>query len=199
MHAFRRGKAPDCLNVWIASKGAYGNLPKECKDAVRQDLMTSQEGYCAYCEERPGGLNPSTDHWHLEHHVPQSTGHGQLDWNNMIASCQSKKHCGHFKANRPDQIIDPSNSCPTDFLVLYSDGKLHARSMLCNACCKLANDTIDVLNLNEVALVRNRRKAIERESKHKGVNLQARRIAFHDLLATKLKPQKPPARCPGCS
>src|SRR5690606_14330191 len=69
---------------------------------VRQDIREScvKEQYflCAYCCDRI-----TLKSCHNEHIIPQNSALGQnltLDYNNIVASCKSKNHCGHKKQNQ---------------------------------------------------------------------------------------------------
>lgn len=158
MHAFTRGPAPACLATAPRRLKNKRLLPRwdrlegECRQEVRLELVVTQDEYCAYCERRCDVGNPA---WHVDHFRPQSRFPNlTMSWDNLVASCGSSNHCGHFKdSGWFDTPIDPSRENPLRFLQLsLATGDIIPRLELCRECCKRANGTIRLLGLNHATL-----------------------------------------------
>lgn len=122
---------------------------------VRQDIREScvREQYflCAYCCDR---ININS--CHNEHIIPQTSTLGQnltLDYINIVASCESKKHCGHKKKNQLINLSPLNLNCEND-IVYQLNGKMTHRT-------PDAQQTISVLNLRNPGLVYKRKTIID--------------------------------------
>ena len=64
---------------------------------IRESCVNEQFFLCAYCCDRITATSS-----HNEHIIPQNSVLGEnltLDYNNIVASCQSNNNCGHKKDN----------------------------------------------------------------------------------------------------
>lgn len=116
---------------------------------IRSSCLYEQFYLCAYCCDRIT-INNS----HNEHIIPQGSPLGQnltLDFDNIVASCQSRNHCGHRKDNKIINVTPLMASCENE-IVYQLNGKMTHRS-------QNAQSTISTLNLRNGGLV-NKRKSI---------------------------------------
>lgn len=118
---------------------------------IRKSCIIEQFSLCAYCCDRI-----TSNSSHNEHIIPQSDPIGanlSLDYTNIIASCESKNHCGHFKKNNIIPLTPLMNTCESDIL-FQLNGKMTSRN-------PNAQQTIAILNLRNAALSEKRRKVID--------------------------------------
>jgi len=136
----------------------WNELPSEISLQLRADLLAEQNKYCPYCERYIKEENPS----HIEHIYPRNPQsplkrslEKEFDYQNLIASCQSKKTCGTAKGNEFDEqlFINPTSEEPMDFLTHKEDsGEIQS----------LQNNqkgiyTTKILKLNDKTLVESRK------------------------------------------
>lgn len=138
----------------------------ESFETLRQELLDSQEGYCAYCEKR---INIEKSH--IDHYFPRSSfSNLTFKKENLYLSCMSKNHCGHAKDNmkecknidikktkRPDELINGEKI--ENFLFYTREGRIKVlpRSDLSPDDNKKLENTIKKLNLNDNSLVNDRK------------------------------------------
>lgn len=118
---------------------------------IRNSCLSEQYYLCAYCCDR---ITISDSH--NEHIIPQSDISGQnltLDFNNIVASCQSNNHCGHKKENQLISVTPFVPSCENDIIYQLS-GKMTHRN-------QNAQSTISILNLRDKGLVNKRKNLID--------------------------------------
>lgn len=127
----------------------YGN------EFIRKDIRVScvKEQYylCVYCCDRI-----TLSSCHNEHIIPQSHSLGQtltLDYNNIVASCQSSNHCGHKKKNQLINLTPLDLNCENDIIYQLNGKMTHTTPD--------AQQTISVLNLRNNGLVYKRRTVID--------------------------------------
>ena len=164
MHYLDRTAAPrpPCLDEYTYPAQNWGNV-NDCKPAIRSALIVIQGERCAYCE------GPLFDGRHIEHfrrknpaHFPELT----FEWTNLFLSCQSQRHCGHFKDRpgapqyNPDDLIKPDVDDPDEFFYFYSTGEVRVRNNMVGVQGGPAVETIRVFGLDDPALVGRRRKAV---------------------------------------
>lgn len=133
----------------------YQDLTGDVKQELKQTLLDEQHWVCCYCGERILEENS-----HIEHLKPRSKySQDQLDYYNMLASCNGKKQCGDKKNDWYDShnTISPlSNNCEVRFL--YSpDGQILPAADNDDA----AVQTIENIGLNIKKLIALRSQSIE--------------------------------------
>jgi|GEM_PF-880690 len=154
---------PTCLEKDNAGR-RYSDLRKEEKSEIRTRLLEMQHQRCAYCERRTGTQN--TD-GHIEHFRKQADHpEHELDWSNLFWSCVDESTCGKHKdkCDRPigtgpqatfvfEDIINPCEDDPSDFLLFVSDGTVRPREELPAAIGKKARETLRVFQLADSAFL----------------------------------------------
>jgi uncharacterized protein (TIGR02646 family) len=118
---------------------------------VRSSCLLEQHYLCAYCCDRIT-LRDS----HNDHIVPQSSLLGQnltLDYSNIVASCNAKKHCGRRKDDSIISITPLMPNCETD-IIYQLNGKMTHKS-------QNAQNTITTLNLRDGGLTHKRKILID--------------------------------------
>lgn len=162
MRTIRKGSEPPCLLEERAAKRRYGDLVKECKDAIRVALARDQGSLCCYCL---GRIRPDESSMVIEHLVPQtdpSRGRElELDWNNLLGSCHgnpgkppAQQHCDERKGNASLEMspLDPRVRSTVHYL---TSGHVTSNSE------EVRRDLDEKLNLNVAFLVRNRRAVLD--------------------------------------
>jgi uncharacterized protein (TIGR02646 family) len=118
---------------------------------IRNSCLREQNYLCAYCCDR---ITISDSH--NEHIIPQSDVSGRnltLDYNNIVASCQSNNHCGHKKKKQLISLTPLMPNCEVDIIYLLN-GKMTHRN-------QNAQNTISVLNLRDRGLANKRKSVID--------------------------------------
>lgn len=139
---------------WVPSWGALDGTDEKKK--LKEVLMKEQGYICCYCNIRISNINS-----HIEHFRPKNSETGfpehALNYQNLIASCTNKKHCGMKKDNWFDEqlLLSPLNpDCEIRF-GFYSDGRIYP----VHEDDLPAKSTISRLGLDR--LNKERKKAIE--------------------------------------
>lgn len=157
MRKITKGVEPEELSHYKKRKGnkgkTYADLEKieekTIRPAIRKACLEEQFYLCAYC---CNAIQMET--CHNEHILPQdSYSNKSLDFNNIVASCNNKKHCGQFKKNNIFPITPLQDRCETSFKYLLS-GEIQGLD-------NDANSTLKILNLNEKGLVHQRKEFAE--------------------------------------
>lgn len=122
-------------------------LSMDVKRDLKQSLFDEQYGLCGYC---CAAITLRTSH--IEHIVPQCSGTRQLDYQNLICSCNgyqvNRNTCGHKKDNVSIAVSPLDPNCESRFKYT-SSGKI----LPANQNDTDAQNTIDTLNLNSYELV----------------------------------------------
>ena len=144
--AFRRWKKQNKKAGWSDFSGGseYGE--------VKEQLIAEQLGMCCYCE-----VILSLSDCHIEHLKPKSRyPQERFAYGNLLASCNSKKSCGHKKGTwyHPDMVSPLTIGCEQRFT--YT---LDGRMIPSDKEDKSALETIEQLGLN-CATLKDRRKSI---------------------------------------
>ena len=130
-------------------------LPGKIKTNLKKSLMKEQYGLCGYCCS-----TLTKDKSHIEHIIPHSSGKQQLDYTNLICSCNgyniNRETCGHKKDNDFIPISPTDVDCESHFKYSTS-GKI----LPSNSSDTDAKQTIDTLNLNSYELVTARKTKIK--------------------------------------
>lgn len=156
------GHAPDCLRTWVRGKANWNDFARAkdgCHASVRVALIKAQGDRCAYCLRGIAGEGDA----HIEHFRPRSARPNLLFvWENLLASCESRKHCGKAKDNDARELVDPRRHRPSRIFTLQPiTGRIALRSDVCAECTERGFASIEVLKLNCDALVNERRSAAE--------------------------------------
>jgi len=131
------------------------------KDDLRASLVSEQRGICCYCMQRirPDSENMKIEHWQSQDIYPQR----QLEYNNLLGACRGgegqkkdKQHCDTKKGNLDLTFnpADPSHNVEGKIRFL-GDGKVVSND------CQFNKEINEVLNLNEEALVGNRKAVLK--------------------------------------
>lgn len=118
---------------------------------IRNSCIVEQFFLCAYCCNR---ITFNTSH--NEHIVSQNSILGRsltLDFNNIIASCESKKHCGHKKGNNDIALTPLMPQCETEVIYQLNGKMRHSTPR--------AQSTIDTLQLRNNGLANARKQIID--------------------------------------
>jgi uncharacterized protein (TIGR02646 family) len=131
------------------------------KDDLRSSLVDEQRGLCCYCLQRirPDSESMKIEHWQSQDLYPER----QLDYSNLLGACRGgegqkpdKQHCDTRKGNL-DLKFNPANP-------LHDvEGKIHflGNGTIEADDSQFSKETNEVLNLNERALVRNRKAVLQ--------------------------------------
>ena len=164
MHPIARVACPICLNRYQHGRDNWDTFHARPGDVqqVRQALETMQKGQCAYCEAAL-----VDGRWHIEHLWPKSV-HPQrtFEWDNLFASCMRRDSCGTHKDQGgrpydPQDLVDPAQEDPDDFLFFAQDGTVQPRIGLNGRALRKADETIRVFNLNSPALRHQRAQVVK--------------------------------------
>ena len=79
-------KAPsELINYKKHNVGSsYGDISISLKHKIKKSLLEEQNYYCCYCCKSIGDNNSN-----IEHIIPQNIVKDSLDYNNLLASCNS--------------------------------------------------------------------------------------------------------------
>lgn len=153
MRAITKGNAPTDFKRWAKGhRGAvYADLAEKLRRGIRAQLVQEQLGLCAYCCAAIDAASASS---HIDHVEPRdSASDRQLDYGNMVASCQADRQCGKAKENRRLPLTPLMPRCEAD-LRFGIDGTIAGLT-------QEARDTVALLRLDNTRLAAMRRKAIE--------------------------------------
>jgi uncharacterized protein (TIGR02646 family) len=135
----------------------YRELDAETRRNLRQSLLDEQYHLCAYCT-----CQIHNDNSHIDHVEPKGGSYAQqnkqLNYDNLVASCNRKHICGDKKAASIIPVTPLISACETE-LVFYITGRVKAKE-----ACKDADKTLNILGLKDQAtpwLKRERQAAIE--------------------------------------
>lgn len=146
MRQIRKGDEPVALQRWrrLNSGKSYKDLSSDLRCAIGNACVKEQYFLCGYCCKRI-----DVDSSHNEHLIPQRTdARRTLDFNNIIASCNTNKQCGKAHGSKTLLMTPLMPECETD-LRYYISG-------LVEGLTDNARNMIDVLNLGDTRK-RNRR------------------------------------------
>lgn len=151
-----KGIEPASLTVFKSSfpNLKYINLSpghEHVRIDIRRSCLEDQYYLCAYCSDRIE-LNSC----HNEHIIPQGSLNGEnltLEYSNIVASCQSKNHCGHKKDKQIINLSPLDRNCENN-IVYQLNGKM-------THVTPAAQQTINVLNLRNSGLVYKRKSVID--------------------------------------
>lgn len=157
MKKVNRETEPD---FWIEYKSLHPNhcymdldksiQGRQARQDLRNFLLQSQFGLCAYCCRRIGIEDSLNEHIKPQAKYPKQT----MDYENIIVSCRSEGStptCGSNKANEYDEalFVSPLEECEGHF-IFYPNGQIEGIG-------ERGQYTCDLLNLNVYELQRARR------------------------------------------
>lgn len=156
MRRINKGNEPVSLtNFRITNPSlSYSDLTNgnvQVRQDIRESCVREQHFICAYC-----CASITLTSCHNEHIIPQTDTLGvtlTLDYNNIVASCESINHCGHKKGNQLINLTPLNLNCEND-IVYQLNGKMTHRT-------PDAQQTISVLNLRNGGLVNKRKNIID--------------------------------------
>lgn len=165
MLQIQKTKEPKNFTDWkrkfknrIQRQPNYDDLSNDhaMKNAVKMALLREQHFLCCYC-----CAQISEENSHIEHFRPQSKPEYSglsVDYQNLHASCTETKHCGYKKDDKfdEDKMISPLTEESERSFIFSSEGKIEP----VDDEDEKANYTRDILNLNEIRLVRARESAL---------------------------------------
>lgn len=162
MKYIEKDPEPKELGYWKAEQRGincdYENLSNDLISILNQAFLQEQGYICCYCCQRI-----KTDTSHNEHLLPQSRySELSLTYSNIMASCGSQlkwpKHCGNKKGNREIKVSPLQPNCE-QFFTYTEEGEIRPANNLEQN--DAAQETIDILGLNDYDLREGRRQAIE--------------------------------------
>jgi len=124
----------------------------EIKRKLKYSLIHEQHCICCYCEKR---INTATST--IEHLLPiDKFPKLQLDYDNILASCNSGNHCNQKRGNKDLKVHPLQNNVSKrfQFYLSFKGGKNPI------VLIKGDDDAINTLNLNENQLARDRGKTL---------------------------------------
>lgn len=167
MKKIDKGIEPARLVEWKAKykrkekrNAKYSELDAEVKQVLKEALLDEQGYICCYCMKQ---IDP--DRSHIEHFRPKSNPEYSsldLDYQNLLASCNGEKedgkNCGHRKDHWfvKQLMVSPLESNVETFFTYLANGQVVPTDN-----DKRATETISHLNLNSAMLTKHR-KAVTR-------------------------------------
>jgi uncharacterized protein (TIGR02646 family) len=157
-----KGPEPQGLRRYrLTPQSAYGNLPREVKDEIREQLAREQGFLCCYCMQR---IRAESDAMKIEHWASQtapSTSHRQLEWKNLLGACCGNEgrpprdqHCDTRKGEAP-LTVNPTEERCEQLVRFLPDGTVESDNPA------VQKDLTQTLNLNYVRLKNNRRAVLD--------------------------------------
>lgn len=129
-------------------KRHYSDLNAEERQSIREHCFVEQKGLCAFCCAPMGENRGRNAHLQSQSRFPQYS----LDWNNIVLSCENRKHCDRCQDTKSLPITPLMEACETDFM-FYTSGKVKGLT-------PEAEETIRNLGLDDPILKAKRKKAI---------------------------------------
>lgn len=130
--------------------GTYSDLSQAERDSIKIQCTKDQMFLCAYCCQSISGNSKDTINEHIKprKHFPNL----DLDFNNIVASCNTKNQCDHSHQSRKFDLTPLMEECEKE-LIFKISGRVEGLSTR-------AKQTISVLNLGDHE--RNNRSIIEK-------------------------------------
>ncbi|WP_306114814.1 MULTISPECIES: retron system putative HNH endonuclease [unclassified Roseovarius] len=169
MRGSSKGPPPTTFVEWLALgqdnedwTATYNALSGAEKTDLRLSLLREQTGQCVYCGRKLDLNDPRFSH--IEHFRPQSDyPELELDYKNLFMSCgpmdndgNALEVCGNKKGNWFDEKCHVSPFPEARCVSLFS---YQSTGEIASAAAN-ANKMIDVLNLNDPELVRERKELV---------------------------------------
>jgi len=183
MKYIQKQPEPESLRKWREGQLALGSncyfkaLDREVKRVVYQALWDDQGWICCYCCQGIADQSSHIEHFEPQSNTKDSQGNNPLSitYSNLLASCsplptdpndpkQARRfppHCGDYRGKKPIPVSPLDPACESYFVYNISNGKIEANSKNDKQKQQEANQTIDILNLNDADLTRTRLDALD--------------------------------------
>jgi uncharacterized protein (TIGR02646 family) len=173
-------EAKNALSKFIQKqKSAGANLhykyfqQSDGKGLVQNSLLKEQYYLCAYCMRRIHTAE-KIEHWSSQEESKNSNNAIEtLDYRNMLAVCEgtsgSHNHCDQSRSlKNPTLTVNPTKKEIIQQVKYLKNGKIYSENSMIN------NDlnSPDVLNLNNISLMDERKKAYEAVKKSIDIKLE---------------------------
>jgi uncharacterized protein (TIGR02646 family) len=144
----------EALEAWKKRNpgSQYSDIDDATRRSIREFLLREQYGLCAFCCQSIAGI----EYCHNEHLRAQATNNAEtLNYENIVASCNTKRQCGAAHGSRPLLLTPVMPECETELRFKLS-GRVEGLT-------DRSKDAIQVLNLgdseeNNRALVEKRKQ-----------------------------------------
>jgi uncharacterized protein (TIGR02646 family) len=131
------------------------------KDDLRSSLVNEQRGLCCYCLQRirPGLESMKIEHWQSQDLHPER----QIEYSNLLGACRGgegqkkdQQHCDTRKGNHA-VTFNPANPLHDveSKIRFLGDGRVESNDV------QFDKEINEALNLNQGALVRNRKAVLQ--------------------------------------
>ena len=127
---------------------------KQFRRSLRKHLLEQQGNLCCYCCREIAKASPSSSH--IEHIKPRSLYPKEsMNYDNLLVSCENRKTCGTKKGGHynAETFISPTMEDCEKHFIYTNEGRIVGADVA-------ANDTIEILNLNEGSLVNERKNLL---------------------------------------
>ena len=150
MRTIIKGTEPPDLTAWkrINPHGLYNQLTADIRRIIRQHALEEQFYLCAYCCQQIRNINNDCHNEHVEAQSQNPTR--TLDFSNIVASCNTSDQCGGAHKSQHLPLTPLMAECEIELRFKIS-GRVEGLS-------NQAVVTIQVLNLNSLALIQKRKK-----------------------------------------
>jgi uncharacterized protein (TIGR02646 family) len=147
----------DVLEVWNKRnpESQYKEIDDDTRRSLREFLLREQYGLCAFCCQSIADI----EHCHNEHLRAQASNNTEtLNYENIVASCNTKRQCGDAHGSKPLPLTPVMPECETELRFKLS-GRVEGLT-------KRAKEAVQVLNLgdseeNNRALVEKRKQLVD--------------------------------------
>lgn len=130
--------------------GYYTDLTYIERQAINQATLSEQFGLCAYCCKKIDAQSSHNEHVEARHLASLSS---QLDFCNIVASCNTRGRCGNAHGSQPLPLTPLMAECETE-LKFYLSGKVEGLT-------QRSADSIAVLGLNSRAIREERKQMVD--------------------------------------
>ena len=135
MKRIAKDPEPEVFSQWkandrMAHRPRWKRVPTPIKQKVHESLMQEQGFLCCYCE-----TSVTANESHIEHFRPRRYRDRQLDYDNLLCSCQRElsqgepRHCGNGKGSWFDEkrLVSPLESDCEDRFQFTANGDIFPR------------------------------------------------------------------------
>jgi uncharacterized protein (TIGR02646 family) len=146
-----KASEPTELLAWKRKNphGHYTDLTYVERQAIKQATLREQFGLCAYCCKKIDVQSSHNEHIEARHLAPNR----QLDFRNIIASCNTDGRCGKAHDSQPLPLTPLMTECETE-LKFYLSGKVEGLT-------QRSAESITVLGLDSRAIREERKQMVD--------------------------------------